>query len=281
LRIGLLRSAMLGLAALTAMPLSGAGAERPKIEEPTPLPPARPEELGGAMSREGTAPPPAQPAEAQAPPAPDPALGPALPDVAAPLPPPRPGNLEAENAADDAAEEACLARLTQLGIRFEKLPPVAQGSCGAARPLRVSGLPDGVEIAPAATTLCPVAEALAKWVQESARPEASQHLGKDLAKILNGTSYECRGQSRQSGAKLSEHAFANALDVMGFAFRGRPDIAVAAQNGDTPEARFLAAVRASACRYFSTVLGPGSDAAHADHLHLDLRARRAGMRLCQ
>ena len=53
------------------------------------------------------------------------------------------------------------------------------------------------------------------------------------------------------------------------------------EAGETPEARFVAAVRGGACRYFSTVLGPGSDPAHADHLHLDLRARNRGVRLCQ
>ena len=36
---------------------------------------------------------------------------------------------------------------------------------------------------------------------------------------------------------------------------------------------FLNAISASACGYFTTVLGPGSDAAHSDHLHLDLALR--------
>ena len=57
--------------------------------------------------------------------------------------------------------------------------------------------------------------------------------------------------------------------------------AVAARAGESPEALFQAAVRARACAYFTTVLGPGSDAAHADHLHLDVRERRPGVRICQ
>ena len=177
--------------------------------------------------------------------------------------------------------EACLARLAQLGIRFEVLPAIEEGACHAARPLRVSGLPNGVELSPPATTLCPVAEALGRWTRESVGAEAERHLGHNLARVMNGTSYECRGQNRQDGAKLSEHAFANALDIMGFGFAGRGTISVAGQVADTAEGRFLAAVRASACAHFMTVLGPGTDAAHADHLHLDLRARSRGVRLCQ
>ena len=166
-------------------------------------------------------------------------------------------------------------------MRFEPLPAIEQGECGTPAPIRLLRLPDGVEIVPAATVTCPAAEALGRWVLEAAGAEAEAQLGTDLVGILNGTSYECRGQNRQAGAKLSEHAFANAFDVMGFRLRKRADIAVSAQAGETPEARFVAAVRGGACRYFSTVLGPGSDPAHADHLHLDLRARNRGVRLCQ
>jgi hypothetical protein len=121
---------------------------------------------------------------------------------------------------------------------------------------------------------------LTKWV-EGVSAEAERHLSGPPAKILIGTSYECRGQNRQAGAKLSEHAFANGVDVMGFAFRARPTIAIAPRTGDAPEALFQAAVRQKACAYFSTVLGPGSDAAHANHLHLDMRARRPGSGICQ
>jgi hypothetical protein len=100
-------------------------------------------------------------------------------------------------------------------------------------------------------------------------------------KVLIGTSYECRAQNRQSGAKLSEHAFANALDVMGFEFVNRRAISVTARWDESPEAMFLSIIRAHACEHFTTVLGPGSDAAHADHFHLDLRERKRGARLCQ
>jgi hypothetical protein len=42
----------------------------------------------------------------------------------------------------------------------------------------------------------------------------------------------------------------------------------------TPEGKFLHAIHADACGIFGTVLGPEANAAHRDHLHLDLAARR-------
>ena len=99
--------------------------------------------------------------------------------------------------------------------------------------------------------------------------------------MLIGTSYECRGQNRVAGAKLSEHAFASAVDVMGFALGPDKTVSVGLLPPESPDGRFQAAVRTGACRYFTTVLGPGSDPEHATHLHLDIRARKGGFRVCQ
>jgi hypothetical protein len=128
---------------------------------------------------------------------------------------------------------------------------------------------------------CPTAEALARWVLEVVIPEADHAFGKQASSLQIGTSYECRGQNRRAGAKLSEHAFAGAVDVMGFALGPGKTVSVGSLPPETPDSRFLAAVRSGACRYFSTVLGPGSDPEHATHLHLDLRVRKAGYRICQ
>jgi hypothetical protein len=206
-----------------------------------------------------------------------------------PVPPPRPNDL-AEPAAPAAAppkpEEvaeasACQERLVKLGLRFEPLPAIANGLCGAPHPLRVSHLPDGLEISPPATLVCPVAEALARWAKEVVTVEAGRHLAAQPSRIAIGTSYECRNQNRQATGKLSEHAFANAVDISAFEFKGRKAVPVGDHPAESPEALFQAAVRTQACAYFTTVLGPGSDAAHATHLHLDLRGRNRSFRMCQ
>lgn len=212
----------------------------------------------------------------------------------APLPPSRPPELGQGGGAaapslapaiehhDIAADNAaCAERLAKFGVRAEPVPPIANGACGTRSPLRLTGLPDGLDVSPPATVTCAVAEALVRWTLEAVTAEAERHLSAAPTKVVIGTSYECRGQNRQAGAKLSEHAFANAVDVMGFEFHKRGPVSITSRSDDGPEARFQAAVRGRACDYFTTVLGPGSDAAHADHLHLDMRERRAGLRLCQ
>lgn len=205
-----------------------------------------------------------------------------------PLPPSRPPELDqaspppAADAGRQAIEAAsCLDRLAKLGVRAEPAPAIHNGACGAEHPVRVSRLSDVLELPPGVVVACPVAEALARWAQEAVAVEADRLLLHPLKRILIGTSYECRSQNRQAGAKLSEHAFANAVDVMGFEFEKRASIAIAPRSDESPEALFQAAVRTKACAYFNTVLGPGSDAAHANHLHLDLRERRTSGRMCQ
>jgi hypothetical protein len=135
-------------------------------------------------------------------------------------------------------------------------------------------------VAPAATVNCSTAEAMARWVRDAMLPAARQHLGAVPTRIVPGSTYACRPRNNQPGARLSEHARANAFDVMSIAFQDRAPVEMQARVSAEPEAKFQAAIRERSCAYFTTVLGPGSDAAHANHLHLDLAERRGGYRLC-
>jgi hypothetical protein len=97
-------------------------------------------------------------------------------------------------------------------------------------------------------------------------------------------SYSCRPRNNQRGAKVSEHAFGNALDVMAFILADGREVAVAkGWKGDPVEQEFLREAFVGACRYFTTVLGPGSDPFHYDHLHLDLARHnpRGDRRVCR
>jgi hypothetical protein len=127
---------------------------------------------------------------------------------------------------------------------------------------------------------CRAAEALARWTTE-VQVAAQKEFGESLKSLALGGTYVCRGQNHDTDAKLSEHSFANAIDVMAYGFTKRASLKVTAAPDGTPEAAFLASARTGACTFFRTVLGPGSDAAHGNHLHLDLRERNAGHRLCQ
>lgn len=208
-------------------------------------------------------------------------LPPPRPDRAAPVPEPAAPVAAGVQQPAAGADDECLAALDRLAVAYERLPPLSEAACGAPAPLRVSGLPDGVAVSPPSTMTCGVARALAQWVLEVVGPEADQTFGKPAVGVSIGTSYECRGQNRREGAKLSEHAFAAAVDLMGFTLGSDKTVSVGPLAPESPEGRFQAAVRAGACRYFTTVLGPGSDPEHATHLHLDIRARKAGYRICQ
>ncbi len=182
----------------------------------------------------------------------------------------------AEENADDAA---CIERITRLGLRFEKQPPVHEDECAIRNPVLVSALPNGVELNPSSLMTCPLAEELARWTSDVVVKEAEKHFQSAPTKLLIGTSYQCRAQ--RSGGKLSEHAYGNGVDIMGFEFAKRPPLTVSSQTDGSPEAAFQSAIRTGACPIFTTVLGPGSDEAHSDHLHLDLRERKGDYRICQ
>ena len=274
--------------------LTPATAAGSTVSDP-PRPPERPADLTPAQPPPGTNPKAAEPVTpperavgsapasiVAAPPAPAEAKSGEMP-VPPPLPPERPPELsgQAALALTVAAPDdtACRVRLTRLGVRFEALPAIVDGQCGTPLPLKLTGLAD-IALPQSVTVNCAAAEALARWSTE-VQAAAERELKQPLTAIAIGTSYECRGQNHDVEAKLSEHAFANGVDVMSFSFAGRPAIAVGPMADGSAEGRFLDAVRARACGFFRTVLGPGSNAAHANHLHLDERERNAGHRLCQ
>jgi hypothetical protein len=139
--------------------------------------------------------------------------------------------------------------------------------------------PDGtrIEIKPAPVLRCEFAESVAAWLRDEAAPRADK-LGAPLRAVETFADFECRGRNRVAGAKLSEHGKGNAVDVRSFILAdgrsiGLTDISVPKDFRDE--------IRGSACRRFTTVLGPGADAQHESHIHLDLIERTRGYRMCQ
>lgn len=180
-----------------------------------------------------------------------------------------------------ADEASCFDRLHALGVTFERADPIGSGACYVDVPLQVTALGSGVGVGSAVIMNCRTAEALALWVKDIMVPAARTHLRAAPTAIAPGSTYACRPRNNQEGAKLSEHARANAFDVMAIAFADRESLEVTARGSASPEGKFQAAIRQGSCSYFTTVIGPGSDAAHANHLHFDLAERSGGYRLCQ
>jgi hypothetical protein len=127
-----------------------------------------------------------------------------------------------------------------------------------------------------------MAERLATFASDIVAPFALGVYGKELVAISTGSGYECRPRNRQAGAKISSHGQGNAIDIIAMEVVGGRMVSV--EKPDGPETiRFIAGVRAAACGVFSTVLGPGSDVSHGNHLHLDIEKRGYNglSKLCQ
>lgn len=186
-------------------------------------------------------------------------------------------------AFDLASAKSCERALRKTGTRFEVLKPIAEEvPCGARRPLLLKSLPSAIKVPAGVKVRCEVAMALSRWMTETVVPSAELHLGAKVTAIDISTSYQCRRRNNGETGKYSEHAFANGVDIVGFQFEDRDRLAIAERLGESdPDRAFQAAVRGASCAYFTTVIGPTTNANHADHLHLDLAERRNGYRLCQ
>ncbi|WP_258869720.1 extensin-like domain-containing protein [Paracoccus thiocyanatus] len=207
------------------------------------------------------------------------------PDTSQPAGPPAPP-VHALLREDDFDHSACLLELTLLGADYDEPPPVSdphERDCGVDRPVLLRKPLPGIEIPGGALMRCDMARHLAHWLRDFVRPAAALLPGQPrLTALEPGTTYQCRATVGNDGESLSEHAFGNAFDIAAFRFDGglRLPVQPRRDNGDQQEA-FQRAVRGAACLHFTTVLGPGANAAHDDHLHLDIKARRGGYRLCQ
>lgn len=136
-------------------------------------------------------------------------------------------------------------------------------------------------VAPAATLACPMVSALDLWVTNAVQPAAQRWFGEGVIEIRQISAYSCRSMNGQRGTPISEHAFGNALDVAAFTLADGRKVSVKDGWHGPPEERgFLHDVQAAACRQFSTVLAPGSNAFHYDHIHVDLARRGSGRAIC-
>jgi hypothetical protein len=181
----------------------------------------------------------------------------------------------------------CQQRLDAWHVTFSFTSPIAEGDCAIPLPVKLRSLAIGANDIPFSKEPmldCRLAERLADWVSNVVVPLARHHLGSELAAVETGPGYVCRNRNNETAGKLSEHAKGNALDIFAFALSDGRRVAVGPTDRLAPTvAAFLAAVRVTACGYFLTVLGPGSDAAHTEHLHLDLglHGRSANYRICE
>jgi hypothetical protein len=181
-----------------------------------------------------------------------------------------------------ASEASCRSQLRKLGVEFRDLPRVENGpTCGIDYPLQLSGLGGDIDIKPATTLNCQVTLAFAKWVKYELAPSSRARYLSGIQKIVPLGGYSCRKMNSRASNPWSEHAKGNAIDIGTIQLKSGKEIDIRKKGFFAfREKGLLKAVRTDSCKYFSTVLGPGSDPDHWNHFHFDLRTRKSGYRHC-
>jgi len=139
-----------------------------------------------------------------------------------------------------------------------------------------------VAVKPAATLACPIVSVLDRWLADSVQPAAQRWFNSRVVEIKQISAYSCRGMNGNPNAHISEHAFGNALDIAAFTLAdGRRITVKDGWHGLPEEQGFLRDVQGAACREFNTVLAPGSNVYHYDHIHVDLMRRATRRYICE
>jgi hypothetical protein len=158
----------------------------------------------------------------------------------------------------------------------ETIPPLGP----SPPPPRTAG-PVGLE--PAATLACPLVSELDKWINQAVQPAALKWFHQPVVEIKQIGSYSCRGMiNGNPDAPISEHAFGNALDIAEFDLADGHKVSVQYGWHGTPEEQgFLHDVQGAACQDFTTVLAPGANVYHYNHIHVDLMRRASRRYICE
>jgi len=178
--------------------------------------------------------------------------------------------------------DACFALLGRAGVDYERLPAVGEGQCLAADRTRIDPWPSAPApmrpkgVAPS----CAVGAAMLLWQRDVVQPMARLHLGREVRAIEHLGSYNCR--NIRGGRSPSQHATGNAIDISAFILSDGRRVSLL-DHWDAPDGRsaFLQGVRDGSCGYFTTVLSPDYNRAHADHFHFDQAQRPGGWTVCR
>jgi hypothetical protein len=183
-----------------------------------------------------------------------------------------------------------LDRLSAAGIEFEPvtLPRAVNPECAIATPVRLKAVKltprwrTSVRLPEEPTLSCQFGEQFGHWLRDLVAPLIAGELAVELKSVHTGPGYECRNRSRAEIGKISAHASGLAVDVASFEL-ANGEILRIKPNGDEQLRATVDAIRVAACGWFTTVLGPGSDAAHAEHMHVDILQHGSSdrYRICQ
>ncbi|MBD8686789.1 MULTISPECIES: extensin-like domain-containing protein [unclassified Rhizobium] len=274
-----------GLLISASQPPQDVPVPQPKPEQqdaaPAAAPTASPTEK---KAEDAPVPPPAESTVPKPEEKPEPSAKPDEPkkeDEKKPEEPPR-DPVKAENPEE---LKACLTELKELGAQFKELPPIPgeEDGCGIASPLELSVVIPGIKLEPEGTMRCEAALALSRWAKNVVVPTAKIALpDRSVTAFGNASTYICRNRNSASTGKISEHAKGSAVDIATLTFdKGEPLVMKPRGEDGTMEGAFQRTITTAACLFFRTVLSPGSDATHQDHLHMDVLERKGGYLYCR
>ncbi len=218
--------------------------------------------------------PPPEPAVKAEPPQPRPAVTApnAAAEPASPVPPPAEPEQPAAGPPAPAgwseaemrlALEACLTQLAPIAAAIEVLPAPRDGACGAPAAVLVKSLGNPkVELQPAATMNCRMVAALHGWVTNTLQPAAKDAFGQPVTRLVGTSAYVCRTRNGVPGERLSEHAFANAIDIGAFGLGAGRTIDVLGNWG--PTERDIAAEKAKAAAAAAAAVATAAEAARKE-----------------
>ena len=172
----------------------------------------------------------------------------------------------------------CRAALATSSLKTVMVPDISLKQCELHDVVRVAAAQSPAFNAGFVAT-CPLAVDLAMFIAHVVQPAARRDLNSDVVQIDQLGSFACRRIVGNGPTDvMSEHASANAIDIAGFALANGDKVTVAANwQGDDAKARFIHDVHDGACGIFPVVLSPDYNAAHRNHLHLDL----SGFHFCR
>ena len=179
------------------------------------------------------------------------------------------------SSAPPGAAAACLAELSASHVEAQVVPapPAQLGDCVIAAPVRVTSiaLANGamLDLPDRPILDCAFGLTFSEFVRDLMAPLAAAMLGSPIVALSTGPGYECRSRDRAAGAKTSAHGKGIAIDLAEIMLNDGRRIGVAHQT-NAAEELFVETTRRAACGWFTTVLGPGSDPAHAEHFHFDV-----------
>ena len=181
----------------------------------------------------------------------------------------------------------CVSDLTSRKVVFEQAGKVTQQGCELSNAIALTAVPTSfgdVSISGKPTMLCSFVRQFSDWVRDVGAPLTLAYTGQRLARIEAGRAFACAARYDKPGQVPSEHAKGDAIDIAAFVLADNRRIPVKLEESDTPVERDLVRVlRTTACAYFTTVLGPGTDPAHAEHFHFDtgMHGATPNYRICE